>query len=75
VETIHNHFHTIEQALKDISLREREFAATRVAFQEVVIATTKEEVAIISRLSILEKTRGNILLKAWEHNISVNYPR
>jgi hypothetical protein len=30
----------------------------------------KEEMAISSRLSILEKTRGNILLKAWEHNIS-----
>jgi hypothetical protein len=59
----------IEQALKDISLREREASTTRVAFQEAVIETTKEEVAISSKLSIPEKTRGNILLKAWEHNI------
>jgi hypothetical protein len=51
-------------------LREREAAVAQVAFQEAVIETTKEEVAISSRLSILEKTRGNILLKAWEHNIS-----
>jgi hypothetical protein len=69
VETIQNHFHMIEQALKDISLREREVAAAWVAFQEAVIAIAKEEVVIISRLSILEKTIGNILLKAWEHNI------
>jgi hypothetical protein len=49
VETIHNHFHMLEKALKDISSREREVAATRVAFQEAVIATMKEEVAISSR--------------------------
>ena len=51
-------------------MREREAGEARVSFQEVVIATTKEEVAISSRLSIPEKTRGNILLKALEHNIS-----
>jgi hypothetical protein len=55
--------------LKDISSREREVATTRIAFQEVFLATTKEEVAISSRLSILEQARGIILLKAWEHNI------
>jgi hypothetical protein len=60
----------IEQALKYISLREREVAIAWVAFQEVVIATTKEAVAISSSLSIPEQTKGNILLKAWEHNIS-----
>ena len=59
----------IEQALKDISSREREAVATQIAFQEAIIATTKEEVAISSRLSIPEQARGNILLKAWEHNI------
>ena len=32
VEAIQNHFQTIDQALKDISLREREVGVTRVAF-------------------------------------------
>jgi hypothetical protein len=35
----------------------------------------KEEMAISSRLSIPEQTRGNILLKAWEHNISESRKR
>jgi hypothetical protein len=35
----------------------------------------KEEVATSSRLSIPEQTRGNILLKAWEHNISESIKR
>jgi hypothetical protein len=75
VEAIQNHFQTIDQVLKDISLREREAGVAHVAFQEVVTATTKEEAVISSRLSIPEKTRGNILLKTWEHNISESRKR
>jgi hypothetical protein len=56
-------------------LREREVEVARVAFQEAVTATMKEEMAISSRLSILEKTRGNILLKVWKHNISESRKR
>jgi hypothetical protein len=52
VETIHNHFQTIEQTVKDISLREIEDEVARVAFREAVIATAKEEMVISSRLSI-----------------------
>ena len=69
METIQSHFQTIEQVLKDISLREREVGEARVAFQEAVIATTKKEMGSSSKLSIPEQTRGNILLKAWERNI------
>jgi hypothetical protein len=61
--------------LKDISLRERVAREVLVAFQEAVIGTAKEEMAISSRLSIPEKTRGSILLKAWEHNISKSRKR
>jgi len=75
VETIQNHFQTIDQVLKDISLREREVGATRVAFQEAIIETMKEEMVISYRLSIPEETRGNILLKTWEHNIFKNRKR
>jgi hypothetical protein len=70
VGTIQNHFQTIDQVLENISLREREAGAARVAFQDVVIATTKVEMVSSSKLSIAEQTRGNILLKVWEQNIS-----
>jgi hypothetical protein len=42
----------------------------QVAFQDVVIATMNVEAVNSSKLSIVEQTKGNILLKAWEHNIS-----
>jgi hypothetical protein len=70
VETIQNHCQLIDQVLENISFREKEAGAAWVIFQEVVIAMTKKETGSSSRLSIPEKTRGNILLKAWEHNIS-----
>jgi hypothetical protein len=60
----------IDQILEDISLQEREAGAAQVAFQDVVIATTNVEVVSSSKLSITEQTRGNILLKDWEQNIS-----
>jgi hypothetical protein len=72
MEAIQNHCQTIGQALKDISLREREDGVARVAFQEVVIDIMKKDMVNSSRLSIPKKTRGNILFKAWERNISKN---
>jgi hypothetical protein len=70
VETIQNLCQIIDRVLEDISLRERKVGAARVIFQEAVIATMKKEVDSSSRLSIPDQTRGNILLKAWERNIS-----
>jgi hypothetical protein len=70
VETIQNHYQLIDQVLEKISFREKEDGATRVTFQEAVIATTKKETGSSSRFSIPEQTRGNIFLKAWERNIS-----
>ena len=69
VGTIQNHFQMINQVLENISLREREVGAAQVAFQDAIIATTKIEMVSSSKLSIAEQTRGNILLKVWEHNI------
>ena len=66
VGTIQNHFQTIDQVLENISLREKEIGAARVAFQDVAIATAKIEMVGSSKLSIAEQTRGNILLKVWE---------
>jgi hypothetical protein len=59
----------IEKILENISSKEREDGATRVAFQDTVIATTKVETVNTSKLSITEQTGGNILLKVWEQNI------
>jgi hypothetical protein len=72
VEIIQNHFQMIDQVLNNITLRERGAKAVRGVFKEAIISSTKEEIVIASKLSILEKTRGNILLKAWEHNITEN---
>jgi hypothetical protein len=54
--------------LENLSIREREYGTTRV--QEAVIATTNRESEKSSKFSISEQTRGNILLKEWEHSIS-----
>jgi hypothetical protein len=70
VETIQNNCQLIDQVLENISFREKEAGAARVAFQEAVIATTKRETGSSFRFSIPEQTRGNILLKEWERNIS-----
>jgi hypothetical protein len=75
VEAIQNHCRTIDQVLEDISSREREVGVARVAFQEAVIAMKKKEMVSSSRISIPEQTRGNILLKAWERNISESRER
>jgi hypothetical protein len=75
VETIQNLCQIIDRVLEDISLREREAGAARVIFQEAVIATMKKEVGSSSKLSIPDQTRGNILLKAWERNISESRER
>jgi hypothetical protein len=54
----------IDQGLQSISLREKEDGVAQVAFQDVFVAMVKVEMVSSSKLSIIEKTRGNILLKA-----------
>jgi len=62
----------IDQALENITLKEREAKVDRSTFHEAIISLANEEVVISSRLSVWEKTRGNVLLKAREHNLSEN---
>jgi hypothetical protein len=61
----------VNQVSKNLTTRERDAEAARVAFQEAVIATNNRVSAGSPRLSIPEQTRGNILLKDWEHNIAL----
>jgi hypothetical protein len=70
VETIQNNCQLIDRVLENLTLREKDVGAARVAFQEAIIATTRRETGSSSRFSISEQTRGNILLKEWERNIS-----
>jgi hypothetical protein len=67
---IWDNFLLVNQVLEDLSIREREAGVARVTFQEVVIATNNKELGSIPRFPISEQTRGNILLKEWEHSIS-----
>jgi hypothetical protein len=69
VETIQSNCQLIDQVLENLSLREREARVARVAFQEAIIAMTRRETGSSSNFPIPEQTKGNILLKEWEHNI------
>ena len=53
-------------------VKERNAEAAQIAFQEAVIATNNRFSAGSPRLTIAEQTRGNILLKDWEHNITLS---
>jgi hypothetical protein len=61
----------MNQVFENLTVRERDAEATRVTFQEAVTATNNRILAGSLGLAIPEKTRGNILLKDWEHNISL----
>jgi len=56
---------------KNLTVKERDAEEARVAFQEEVIATNNRVSAGSPGLTISEQTRGNILLKDWEHNITL----
>jgi hypothetical protein len=60
----------VDQSLNNIFLKEREVIATRATFQKAVVSSAREEVAMVSRLSLSEQTRGDIILKTWEANIA-----
>jgi signal transduction histidine kinase len=69
VEVAQNFYREANHSLNNIHLKEREAIATRVTFQEVVLSVGKDEVARATRLSLSEKTRGDIILKTWEANL------
>jgi hypothetical protein len=60
----------IDQALNNICLREREVIYARTTFQETIVSSAKEGVAMASRLFVSEQTKGDIILKTWESNIA-----
>jgi hypothetical protein len=60
----------MNQISENLIVKERNAEAARVVFQEAVIATNNRFSAEAPGLSIAEQTRGNILLKNWEHDIA-----
>jgi hypothetical protein len=62
----------IHQISENLTVKERNVEVARVAFQDAVIATNNRFSAGSPGLTIAEQTRGNILLKDWEHNIALS---
>jgi hypothetical protein len=63
VEAIWDSCLLVNQVSENLSTRERDTGAARVSFQEAVIATNNRFSTGTPRLTISEKTKGNILLK------------
>jgi hypothetical protein len=70
VEVIRDNCLLVNQVLENFNAREREDGVAWVTFQEAMIATNNRESGSTPRFTILEQTRGNILLKEWEHSIA-----
>jgi hypothetical protein len=62
----------INQISENLTVKERNAEAARIIFQEAVIATNNRFSTGTPGLSIAEQTRGNILLKNWEHDIALS---
>jgi hypothetical protein len=71
VGTIREDCLLMHRVSENLTVKERDAEEAWVAFQEPVIATNNRVLAGSPRLTILEQTRGNILLKDWEHNIAL----
>ena len=61
----------MHQISENLIVKERNVEAAWIALQEAVIATKNRFSAGSPRLTIAEQTRGNILLKNWEHDITL----
>jgi hypothetical protein len=69
VEAIQNCYQVVDLSLKNIHIKEREAHSTRIKFQEDVLLVPRDDVSDVPRLSLSEKTSGNIILKSWETNM------
>jgi hypothetical protein len=62
----------MHQIFESLIVRKINVEAARVTFQEAVIATNNIFSIGSPRLTIVEQTRGTILLKNWEHDITLS---
>jgi hypothetical protein len=70
IETVQNYFLEISHSVDNISFKEKEAIVARTTFQKVVAFSAREEVPVVSKLTVEEQIRGDIILKTWETNIS-----
>jgi hypothetical protein len=61
----------IHRISENLINKERNVEAARIAFQEAVIATNNR-FSGPPGLTIAKQTRGNMLLKNWEHDITLS---
>jgi hypothetical protein len=71
VGTIREDCLLMHRVSENLTVKERDAKEVLVAFQEAVIAMNNRVSVGSPRLTISEQTRGNILLKDWEHNIAL----
>jgi hypothetical protein len=71
IEEFQKDFLLMNRISENLVDEERSAEAARVVFQEAVLATHNRFSTGTPGLSIAEQTRGNILLKSWEHDIAL----
>jgi predicted nucleic acid-binding protein len=69
VEAIQNCYRVADLSLNNIYIKKRESLEARDKFQEAILLVPRYDVSEVPRLSLSEKTRGDIILKAWETNL------
>ena len=62
----------MNQISQDLIVKERDAETARLTFQQAVIDTQNRFSTATPGLSFEEQTRGNILLKNWEHDIALS---
>jgi hypothetical protein len=62
----------MNQISQDLIVKERDAETARLTFQQAVIDTQNRFSTETPGLSFEEQTRGNILLKNWEHDIALS---
>jgi hypothetical protein len=72
VEIIQNYFQEVSNSFDNIIFKEKEAKVARATFQREVVCSKHKEVSKTPKLSIVEKVRGDIMLKVWETNIAEN---
>jgi hypothetical protein len=70
IEIVQNCFQGVDNSFDNIILREKEAKAVRITLQKAIIYLIGEEVSKTTKVSAIEKIRGNIMLKLWEANIT-----
>jgi hypothetical protein len=70
IEIIKNYFLEVDNAFENIILREKEAKVVRITLEKKIIYSTGEEVPKTTKVSSIEKIRGNIMLKLWETKIT-----